>query len=528
MTAPPPAALTPGPAEAALDTPDSGNSSAGMGRRVAGGGAWTALGEIARFVTATLATKALLHMLSETSYGVWILVTRVSSSLSFADAGVGVVSTTYVSQAYARADRDGERRALWTALLVGLVPSLLVACLMLLLAPHVVHHFFGDVPTHLRTPATIGLQVGAFGFVLRTVTAVFNSPLLARMQLGKNTLIFYSSIVLQLALAPLAIAWGGIAWGASVSAVLWALTGLAYLAITARLLPGSLRPTIDRELLPKMARFGAGTLVVSLASQALATADILIVGSFSTREAAHYQIAYSAANVLSILSAALASPLQPAFSRLLERDETGALQDLVRQSMRALCLALPPLMALMCVCVRPFFLWQGGPNYVLHSTPAFLCFLGGMALSVVVVIPFTLLMAMKRTDLTARIGLFEVVPFVLYTWGLTWALGIVGAALGRGLRFAILCAIVFPLASRIAKIRFSPCLNLAPFALALACTLAPIALSLWPQASGWAQAAAVVAGIALYAAIVHARVLDPGERALLARMGKRLSARFKR
>lgn len=509
---------------AAPGSQEGGNSSAGLGRRVASGGAWTMLGEVARFMAALVATHFTVLVLGKESYGVWSLLTRITSALSFSDAGVGVASTKYVSEAYARGDEEGERRALWTSLLAGFVPSLLVALLVLFLAPWVVHEFFAKVPPQLKGPMALGLQIGAFAFVLRTISSVFNSPLLARMRLDLNTAISYGGIVAQIALVPLALKLGGIAWGTAVSLGVWVVTGTIYTLLTARLLPGSLRPVLDRELLKPIARMGAGTLVMAVAAQALYSADAIIVGRLlKIEQAGYYNIAFQASTMLSILPAASAQALLPAFTRLLARQEHQELQALVRRAMRASCLVLPPVMALMCVAARPFFeRWASDPAYAANATPAFFCLIAGLALNVLMTVPFTLLMAMGRTDITARIGLLEVVPFVLYTWFLTSAYGIAGAAIGRSLRFAIVSAIVFPLTSRLSKVRFSPSLRLAPLALALPAAAVPIALAIWPQVPLWIQFSSALAGVVFYAFVVHAGVLEPEERAIVARVVARL------
>lgn len=507
-----------------------GASSAGMNRRVASGGAWTMLGELARFVAALIATHFTTRMLGPEGYGVWSQITRIGGSLSFADAGVGVASTKFVSQAHARGDAEGERRALWASLLVGLVPSILIALAMLGIAPWLVHKFFFNIPPHLKGPMVAGLQISSFAFAMRTVTAVFNSPLLARLQLKLNTLIFYGGIVAQILLVPLALRLGGFAWGASVALIVWAATGGAYLLITARLLPGSLRPVLDREMLKPIARMGAGTLVMALAAQALYSADVFIVGRLrSSEDAGYYNIAFQASTMLSILPAASSQALMPAFSRLMGRGEQAELQALVRKAMRASCLVLPPIVALMCVVARPFFEhWLTNPAYARNATPVFMCLIAGLALNVLMTVPTTLLLAMGRTGTTARFGLFEIVPFVGYTWALTKAYGIMGAAMGRGLRFVIACAILFPLTSRISKIGFSPRLRALPFVLGLVCAGVPIALALWPGAPLWAQLGAAIVGVGLYAAVVYAQVLEPGERALVQPMLKRVQERFKK
>ncbi len=535
LSSPPPAPAPAAPDAASEAVPNgqasvNGNSSAGMGRRVASGGAWTMLGEVARFLAALVATHFTVLVLGKTSYGVWSLLTRITSSLSFSDAGVGVASTKYVSEAFARGDKEGERRALWTSLLAGFVPSLLVALLMLGLAPRVVHEFFGGVPEPLQGPMTLGLQIGAFAFVLRTISSVFNSPLLARMRLDLNTLISYGGIVAQIALVPLALKLGGLAWGTAVSLGVWIITGTIYTWLTARLLPGSLRPVLDRELLRPIVRMGIGTLVMALAAQALYSADAIIVGKLlKIEQAGYYNIAFQASTMLSILPAASAQALMPAFIRMLARGEHDELQALVRRAMRASCLVLPPVVALMCVAARPFFLhWASDPAYAANATPAFFCLIAGLALNVLMTVPFTLLMAMGRTDITARIGLFEVVPFVLYTWALTSVYGIVGAALGRSLRFAIASAIVFPLTARLSRVRFSPALRLAPLALALPGAVVPIGLACWPHVPLWAQFASAIAGVIFYAAVVHAGVLEPEERDIVARLAARLSRMLKK
>jgi O-antigen/teichoic acid export membrane protein len=502
----------------------------GMGGRVARGGAWTAGGQAATFAASLVTTPFVTAMLGKEGYGVWSLILRVIGSLAFADAGMGVASTKYVTEAHARGDADGERRAMWTSFLIAFVPTMVCALVVLAAAPWIVATFFAKIPDNLRGPAILGLQVAAFGFVIRTVANVFNSPLVARLRLDLNALILYGGGVAQVLLTPVAIYYGGIALGAGVMALTSLLMAGAQMLLCARFVPGSLIPAIDRALLPPMLRFGAGAFVLSIAAQVLFSADALIVGSMISAEAAgYYNIAFQAANVLMIVPGALSSALLPAFNRLLTTHSLDELQDLISGVMRALCFALPPLLALMYVVARPFFTAWVGADIARNATPVFFCLTAGLAINVLMFVPSVMMMALGRTGLAAKVALYEIVPYVAYTTALTWSAGIMGAAAGRGVRIVIACCILFPIASRLSAMQFRPRIERpAFFALALCGAVLPIAFAVWPRLPLWATIAASVMGLAFYAVVMHARVLSLEERAALAALPAQIKSKFGR
>ncbi len=259
----------------------------------------------------------------------------------------------------------------------------------------------------------------------------------------------------------------------------------------------------------------------------MANADKLLVGRLAITEATYYGLAVTAANVLLIAPQAFGQALLPAFSRLLVSDSTEDLQRLISRCVRLTLFLMPPIAMIMCMVARPFFALWVGPTYALAIVPPFYWLIAGTVLNMLVYIPYTLILAHGRSDLTAKFHLGESVPFLAYTAVLTQWGGSIGAAIARDVRVILFCAVMFPLAKRMFGVGFSPHIRArGAYALAMIALIAPLFLLLC-RVSIAIEIVATALAVGLYMRLLWTQVLEnderQGARALLAFAQRRLS-----
>ena len=494
------------------------------------GSVWSLGGQGVILLASLVATPFLLRVLDTESYGVWFLITSIMGTLGFADAGMGTASTRFCADAFARHDERRERAVVWTALALSAVPTTIFVGGTIIGAPFLVAQFFGRLPAELQAPTILALRIAALGFGVRMGTHIFNSPLLARLRLDLNTILIGGLTLLQVAVLPIVMKFGGLVWGALWFTFISVLLTLTLYAATARVLPGAARPLLSRELASPLIRYGGPAFIAALAAQLLANADKLLVGRLAITEATYYGLAVTAANVLLIAPQAFGQALLPAFSRLLASPENSsdkaALQRLISRCVRLTLFLMPPIAMAMCMAARPFFAHWAGSNYELLSTPPFYWLIAGTVLNMLVYIPYTLILAHGRSDLTAKFHLAESVPFLAYTALLTQWGGGIGAAIARDVRVVIFCAVMFPLAQRMFGVGFSPHIRArGAYALAMIALIAPLFLLLC-RVSFAIEIVATLLALFLYARLLWTQVLEADEqqgvRALVAFAGRRL------
>src|SRR3954447_21874358 len=99
----------------------------GLTSRVVRGGFLNLIGQGVTMLATLIATPFVIRLLGPASYGVLALVHVLIGYLSFADLGMGVASTRFGAVAYGRADAEGEAAAIWSALLLAIVPASAIA-----------------------------------------------------------------------------------------------------------------------------------------------------------------------------------------------------------------------------------------------------------------------------------------------------------------------------------------------------------------------------------------------------------------
>ena len=497
-----------------------------MTTNVVRGSVWSLGGQGIWLLATLVATPFLTRILGPQAYGVWALIMTITNALGFADAGMGIASTRFCADAVARGDLREERAVVWTSLALAAVPTTIFVSGVVLFAPFLVTQFFNNLAPELYAPTVLALRIGALSFGMRMATHIFNSPLLARLRLDWNTILIGGASLLQVALLPLAMKLGGLVWGAVWFFIISMLSTLSLYLASARFVPGLIRPLLSRELSKPLIRYGGPAFIAAIAAQLLASADKILLGRIDVTSVAYYNVALTAANVLLIAPQAFGQALLPAFSRLLHAPDSGDLQRLISRCVRLTVFLMPPIAMIMCMAARPFFAHWGGPRYELFSVTPFYWLIAGTVLNMLVYIPYTLILAHGRSDLTAKFHLAESVPFLAYTAALTHWGGSIGTAIARDVRVVIFCAVMFPLAKRMFGVGFSPHIRArGAYALAMIALIAPLFLLLC-RVSFAVEIVATLLALFLYMRLLWTQVLEAdehqGARALVAFAGRRL------
>ncbi len=495
------------------------DASAGMATRVVRGSLWTLGGQGVALLAAFVATPFVIRLLGAEQYGVLSLINVLIGYLAFADMGMGMASTRFGGEAFARHDRRGEAAVVWTSLLLALVPAALVSGSLMLIAAPLVEHAL-KLPASLQTAATLALRIAALGFVFRVIAGVMNTPQLVRLRMDWNALVTSGCLTAQVLLVPLVLVAGaGLVGAVSVIAGMALVSALLQALIARRLLPRLARPQITRPLIKPLAGFGAGLVTSSLASTLLVHAEKFFVARFaSVSSLAYYSVAFNLAGMLTVLPIAMANATFPAFSRLQAETDREPLRRLYTRMLRGNLLWTAPLGMLLCVIARPFLTLWAGPDYGRESVLPFYILVAGLMFSIVAYVPYLLLMACGRSDVVARLHLAELLPYLGGAAILTYSYGAVGAAIAWSLRVLIDTSLLVWLARRHSGFPASPfAAQPRSYWLALGILFTPMPLVL----NGWSPlliACSALVALSGYAAIVWKRVLTLEEQQWLQAM----------
>ena len=440
-------------ADGLTDPLDRAPSTAGMTTRVVKGSIWTLAGQVLPLFASLATTPMIIRMLGSEGYGVLILIGLIPTYFSFSELGMGIASTRFASEAYARGDLEGEARAIRTAGLIALVASTIVAVPIAVFAPAIIDQF--SVPGELHGEAVTGLRICAAVFVTTIICGVINTAQLTRLRMDLNAAINGISKVLSSVGTVLVLYFGGGIVGAAVWFLAMGVVNItAHILVSGRLLKQFLDISIDRRLIRPLLKFGAGLAFSAVAAVLLVNLEKLLVGRLiSVESLAFYSVAFAFANMATLFSSAMVQSLVPAFSQLLAPEKRQQFNDLFARSLKLSIIMLLPTLMVLFVIAKPFFTVWAGPDFGRESSGPFYILLGGLFFNIIAFIPWASIISVGRTDLTAKIHWSEVVPYAAAAVLLINYFGVIGAALVWSLRVAVDSILQLWFARRVAGAR---------------------------------------------------------------------------
>lgn len=439
-------------ADNTADLPKPAPSTAGMTTKVVMGSLWTLAGQVLPLAVAFLATPFTIRLLGSEGYGSLVFIGLIPSYLAFADFGMGIASTKFGSEAYARGDANLEARIVRTASMVTLLSSLPLALLVIAFSERIAVAF--NVPEHLVHGASVGLKITALAMVLNLLNGILNTPQLARLRMDLNAAVTSSFRVLSLILTPVVIYLGwGLIGAALVQLAAALLTFAGHVYFSGRLLPNLFGWTIESSYIKILLSFGGAIVLSHMAVLVLINAEKAILArGTSVKELGYYSVAYTLASMVTTFSGAMNQALVPAFSTLQSDEQKEQLNSLYLRGVRLPFIIVLPFVLCLSVIAGPFFHFWAGEEFAIQSTLPFYILAFGLTFNALTYSAGAAILAAGRSDVFARLHWCELVPYILLAWFLIGTFGIVGAALAWTLRVIVDAFLQIFLARKVADV----------------------------------------------------------------------------
>ena len=381
-----------------------------------------------------------LHMVGPTRYGVLSIVWLFLGYFGLFDPGLSRAATYHIARLHdAPAKERGD--VFWTALVVNTGFGIVGGVVLYLVARPVFLHEF-KMPEGMRDEVIACLPWLAASIPVSITAGVLGGALQAREWFGVSNAINVGNAFLTQG-TPLAVAYfhgPDLVW--LIPAILLARAAGAvpgFLA-AARALPLGAGGGFRRSLLRSLFSYGGWITVTNMLVPILNTVDRMVIGSvLSVEDVAFYNVPFNLVTRISVLPGALSNSLFPKFSRQSHSD--GG--DLSRSSLALLAAAMTPVVVggslALPILMR---LWLGA-DFAGHATPIGLIFLIAVWFNGLAFVPYALLQANNRPDLTAKIHLIQVAPFLIILFLGVHYFGLEGAAWAWTLRVALDALLMF-------------------------------------------------------------------------------------
>lgn len=415
------------------------SAAAGLGRNTA----LNTVGFVVPIVVSLLTVPLYLDSIGQTRYGALAIFWVLLGYFAF-DLGLGRAATNEISKLRDDVDAAARSSVVWTVIAttaaLGAVGGVVLYGVGFTLVEGVV-----GVPPALESEATSALPWMAAAVPFVALSSVLVGTVEGLERFGSvNAIEIAASLVYQL--APLTVAYvhgPDLGWLVA-AAALGPVSKTLFAAVVCWRRVPIRRPRFSRHRAKALFRYGGWITVTAVIGPVLTTMDRVILGAIAGAHAVtRYVIPMNLVSRLAVIPFGLARSLFPRLSSV----EDGRARELGRDSILVLAAVFTPLIVIASVTMEPFLRVWIGPSLASASTPIAIILLGGVWANSLALIPFTLLQGRGRPDLTAKLHLIEVGPYLLVLFIGVKLGGAAGLAVAWSLRVSADAALLLTISS---------------------------------------------------------------------------------
>lgn len=373
------------------------------------------------------------------------------------DCGLGRASAKYVAEALGTGDHDRISRIAWTTLMVqvglGLLGTVILFGITPLLAGQILN----------ISPALTAEAKAMFLLIAMAVPLVLASGSLTGMLAAAQRFDLVNAVNASSSLANSLLVLIGVLYFdwqlTQVVIVLVALRALALIAnywLCTRIFSGfKAMPQFHSAELKQLLSFGGWVTLSSTIVPILLYMDRFVIGATLTMAAvAYYSVPYDIVTRLWIIPLSLITALYPAFSTLTGQGRREQFAPLLAQSMKWVLLTLGPIVVIIAAFANDILRIWLGPDFARESTLAFQILVVAILINSMVQVPYTLVQALGRPDLTAKFHLIQLPVHGLLLWLLVSRWGVLGAAIAQAIRIVLEALLLLVAGCRLASLPF--------------------------------------------------------------------------
>ncbi|MCH7564715.1 MAG: flippase [Gemmatimonadetes bacterium] len=393
------------------------------------------VGQVLPVLVALASMPVVVRGLGPARFGVLALAWTVVGYFSLFDLGFGRAAVKRVSQALAGGGgAEAARVVSGTVVVAQGAVGLVSAAVLWLLTP-----FLADllltVPPEMRSESR---QV--FSLLALAVPGVLLSNAYRAVLEGAQRFGLVNAIRAPFSAATFLIPLLGVLVGWSLPQIVLGLVVSRYLAAlaygfgNARILGGA-RPRFRADELRRLLQFGGWVAVSNTLVPLVVYLERFVVAALLTTAAlAYYAAPHELISKTLLIPGAVAAALFPTISDLQARGDAASILERVQQGVKLAVIPLVPVSLFLVVFAQPILAVWLGPDYGERSAVVLQLLAVAALLNALAFVPFALVEGVGHPDLVAKYHLAEFPLYAAILLLLVWRFGIVGAAMGWGLR----------------------------------------------------------------------------------------------
>jgi O-antigen/teichoic acid export membrane protein len=456
---------------------------------------------------AIFAVRVLVKDLGPSRFGVLSLAWSFIGAIGLLDLGIGRALTHFLA-VRAEIDERRESAVVWTSLAALFLIGTAVAVVGWMVSEPVARLFVHDDWSLLAETAR-ALRVMSISIPLVLLSSGLQGILEAFSRFELR-----NAIVIPLAILNLLVPVVLLKFGAKLPTMLAGLVVVRLLATGFFLLASvqvltSMRVLrLTRSGVRAVFSFGGWVTVSNVIGPLFMQFERFCLGTFTALAAvAFYSTPFDILSRVTALPGAALNVLFPALSQAVAHEPERAPRLVSRGQLIVLGIAFPAFLLLAAIAPEALRLWLGA-DFSDHSSGAARLLAASIFVNCMAWVPFSLLQAAGRVDLTAKLHLAEIPAYLAITALFVRIGGVDGCALANLLRSAVDAGLVVWLARRVlpatATVLWRASVLAIAGSLAIFCTALPIHL--------WGRLAWSAFAISAIAVVTWRWLLDQGER----------------
>jgi O-antigen/teichoic acid export membrane protein len=395
------------------------------------------LGQVIPLIVGFIAIPILIKYIGIQRFGVLSIIWMVVGYFSLFDMGIGRATTKFVAESLAKGIYEDLADLIWTSIVLLILFGIIGCLIIILLTPWLVQIL--NIPSYLISETRY-----AFYWLAISIPAILGASgargVLEAEQ--KFALVNYikvpasiATFLLPLTVIPYSISLVPITILLVISRLLFFLI---YLYYCLKSLPGLMSPRLPkRPYCMKLLNFGGWLTITNIVGPFMTYMDRFIVGIIlGVAAVAYYSTPYDLVTKLLIIPGSIMGVIFSAFS-FYSTGDSGESSSLYNKTFRWTLIAMTPLTLFFVILAKPFLGWWLGHEFITHSTLVLQIMAVGVIINSFGTIPYGLIQAYNRPDLTAKLHIVEFPIYLVLIWMLTLKLGINGVAIAWVIRVLI-------------------------------------------------------------------------------------------
>lgn len=406
---------------------------------------WNFAGQMSPMFLAAFTIPVLIHRLGVNRFGVLTLAWILVGYFSLFDLGIGRAITKLLSETMAVGHFQSAANLIGTAMISMLLLGMCFGGALFAVSPWLTHSVL-KVPPDMQSETLRSLPLLALAVPFVTVTCGLRGVLEAQQNFAAVN-VLRAGLGAVSYLGPLAV----LPFSHSLFPVILTLS-------VARILSCALHFWVCRLCVPVFSHaavwdpqafrallgFGSWLTVSNILSPLMVYLDRFLIGALiSVSAVTYYAAPFDAVTKLWLVPSALAGVLFPAFSEALALDNRERANSLYERSLAAtFAILFPCILVIVLFAPEGLRLWLGA-DFARHSATTLRILAIGVFTNSLANMPYALIQASGRPDITAKLHLVEVPCYLALLYLGIRARGIEGAAFVWTLRLSIEAAILF-------------------------------------------------------------------------------------